>query len=73
MSDQSPAKMPKTPRAEHGTPTEVSWGDGTGRQPYANRGPEEAEQTTGGEASAGDRGELSGRNLEQLEQVRKKP
>jgi hypothetical protein len=34
----------------------------------------EAEQTGGGdEFPAGDRGELSGRNLEQQEAVRKKP
>jgi hypothetical protein len=73
MSDRSPDRKPKAPRAEHGTPTEVSWGDGTGRQPYANRGPKEADQTAGGEVSVGDRGELSGRNLEQMEQVRKLP
>lgn len=73
MSDPSPGKGPTTGKAEHGTPTEVSWGDGTGRQPYANQGPVEGEPTAGGEASEGDRGELSGRNLEQLEQVKKKP
>jgi hypothetical protein len=59
--------------AEHGTPSEVSWNGGAGRQPYANQGPREAEQTGGGEFSEGNRGELSGRNLEQLERVKKKP
>jgi hypothetical protein len=73
MSDKSPGESPKTDKAEHGTPSEVSWDDGAGRQPYANQGSKEAEQTSGGEASEGDRGELSGRNLEQLEQVKKKP
>lgn len=73
MSNQSPGRSPKEGKAEHGTPSEVSWDDGAGRQPYANQGPEEAEQTAGGEVAEGDRGELSGRNLEQLEQVKKKP
>jgi len=73
MSTDSSGKSPKTGKAEHGTPTEVTWDDGAGRQPYANQGPEEAGRAPGGEVSEGDRGELSGRNLEQFEQVRKKP
>ena len=73
MSTDSPGNKPKAGKAEHGTPSEVSWDDGAGRQPYANQGPEEARPTRGGEAREGDRGELSGRNLEQLEQVRKMP
>lgn len=73
MSDPSAGKNPKGPKAQHGTPSEVSWGDGKGRQPYANRGPVEGEPSAAPEAESGDRGELSGRNLEQLEQVRKKP
>ena len=72
MSNDSPGS-PKAGKAEHGTPSEVSWDDGAGRQPYANQGPQEAEQTSGGEAQEGDRGERSGRNLEQLEQVKKMP
>jgi hypothetical protein len=68
-----PAGHGGRPKAEHGTPSEVSWNGGTGRQPYANQGPEEAGETGGGEFPAGDRGELSGRNQEQLDQVRKKP
>jgi hypothetical protein len=73
MSNEASGKTPNANKAEHGTPSEVSWDDGAGRQPYANQGPEEAEQTGGGEFSEGDRGKLSGRNLEQLEQVKKKP
>jgi hypothetical protein len=73
VSTDSPGKSPKTGKAEHGTPSEVSWDDGSGHQPYANQGPEEAGPATGGEVIEGDRGELSGRNLEQFEQVRKKP
>jgi hypothetical protein len=65
----SPADQPK---AAHGTPSEVSWDGGAGRQPYANQGEEEAEEAGGGdEFPAGDRGELSGRTHEQLEAVRK--
>jgi hypothetical protein len=73
MSADSPGGNTKTQKGEHGTPTEVSWDDGAGRQPYANQGPQEAGRTPGGEVSEGDRGELSGRNREQFEQVRKKP
>jgi hypothetical protein len=44
-------------------------------QPYANRGPEDESTEPRGyeETSEGDRGELSGRNLEQLEQTRTRP
>jgi len=73
MSDHPTDKASK-PRAGHGTPSEVSWDGGAGRQPYANQGAEEAGQTgRGDEFPAGDRGELSGRNQEQFEEVRKKP
>ena len=43
-------------------------------QPYANRGTEDKSTEPGaGEYVEGDRGEASGRNLEQLEQAKKKP
>ncbi len=73
MSADVPAKSPEADKAGHGTPSEVSWDDGAGRQPYANQGAEEAGPATGDEAQEGDRGDKSGRNLEQLEQVKKKP
>lgn len=73
MSADPPGESSKKGKAEHGTPTEVSWDDGAGHQPYANQGPEEAGPNPASEVSEGDRGELSGRNLEQLEQVKKKP
>lgn len=74
MSRPPANQGPETGKAEHGPRTEVSWDSGDGRQPYANRGEEEAGLPgAGDEFSEGDRGELSGRNLEQLEQVRKKP
>lgn len=74
MSTKAPGATPESGKARHGTPSEVSWDGGAGRQPYANQGEEEAEETGGGdEFPGGDRGELSGRNLEQLDEVRKKP
>ena len=73
MSTDAPGQNPKAGKAEHGAPSEVSWDDGAGRQPYATQGPEEARPTFGGHDREGDRGERSGRNLEQLEQVRRKP
>lgn len=61
-------------KAEHGAPSELTWRSGAGRQPYANQGPEAAAQHNGGEEfSAGDRDQLSGRNLEQLERVKRRP
>lgn len=72
MSD-NPTDKDNRPRGKHGTPSEVSWDGGAGRQPYANQGSEEADETGGGKFPGGDRGELSGRNLEQLDAVRKKP
>ena len=43
-------------------------------QPYANRGTEDKSTEPGaGEYAEGDRGDASGRNLEQLEQAKRKP
>ena len=61
-------------KAGHGASTEVTWNEGQGRQPYANQGDEEAGPAGGAdEFTAGDRGDLSGRTQEQLEQVKKLP
>jgi hypothetical protein len=73
MSQKHPGKDPKSPRAQHGTSSEVRWNGGKGRQPYANQGMEEAGEPGGTAFAEGDRHELSGRNLDQLEQVRRKP
>lgn len=73
MSNQAPGKGPASGKAEHGAPSEVTWDSGAGRQPYANQGTREGESTGGHEFAEGDRGKLSGRNQEQLEQVKKKP
>ena len=60
--------------AEHGSRTEVNWKTGKGRQPYPNQEPEVAGPPNGGdEFPAGDRGDLSGRNLDQLEEAKRKP
>jgi hypothetical protein len=72
MSTNASGKGPQAGKAEHGAPSEVTWESGKGRQPYANQEAGGA-GSHGGEFAEGDRGELSGRNQEQLEQVRKKP
>lgn len=74
MNTTAPGEKPEKPKADHGPRNEVSWDGGTGRQPYANQGPEElTDPLASQESPEGDRGELSGRNLEQLEQVKGKP
>ena len=59
--------------AKHGYRNEVSWDGGKGRQPYANQGSVEQDTSAAAEAEAGDRGDASGRNLDQLEAVKQKP
>lgn len=73
-SNKAPGEERGDGQASHGGRTEVNWDQGKGRQPYANQGREEAGPPNGGdEFEAGDRGELSGRNLEQLAEVTRKP
>jgi len=67
------SKNDNRPKAEHGTSSEVTWDQGRGRQPYSNQGPVEADESGPGEIPEGNRGEASGRNAEQLDQVRKMP
>ncbi|MBE7369264.1 hypothetical protein [Ramlibacter pallidus] len=59
--------------AKHGYRNEVSWDGGKGAQPYANQGSEEQGPASAREHEAGNRGDASGRNLEQLEDVKRKP
>jgi hypothetical protein len=73
MKDTREADSRASERAAHGGRTEVNWDGGKGRQRYANQGDREAPPPAGTEAEAGDRGDASGRNLEQLEQVKKLP
>jgi hypothetical protein len=65
----------KDTKAAHGPRNEVSWEGGSGRQPYANQGETESEAAVPGaeEVAEGNRGELSGRNREQLDEARRKP
>ncbi|MDB5861426.1 MAG: hypothetical protein JWQ76_5115 [Ramlibacter sp.] len=60
-------------KAEHGPQSEVTWDGGKGRQPYANQGEEEHSSGGAAEEEGGNRGDASGRNLEQLEQVKELP
>jgi hypothetical protein len=74
MSDPNSDKDGEAPKAEHGARSEVNWDDGQGSEPYANQGSEETVPPHGDdEFSEGDRGAASGRNLEQLEAVKRKP
>ncbi|MEJ6020699.1 hypothetical protein [Ramlibacter sp. PS4R-6] len=74
VDSDGPVKGDESGKARQGPRTEVTWEGGSGRQPYGNQGPEEAAAPDGGtHVAEGNRGELSGRNLEQLEEARRKP
>lgn len=75
--NQDPPKAPGEAegdgRAVHGPATEVTWDGGKGRQPYENQEPSRETPAAAGEVTAGNRGAASGRNQDQLEQVKRKP
>lgn len=75
MADvRSPGKDDDARKARPGPRSEVTWEGGSGRQPYGNQGDAQSAEPGGAhQVAVGDRGELSGRNLEQLEQARRKP
>lgn len=74
MNESTSGKDAEGAKAEHGARSEVNWEAGQGRQPYENQeGAPESGPAAAHEAVAGDRGAASGRNLEQLEQVKRKP
>lgn len=60
-------------KALHGYRNEVSWDGGQGGQPYTNQGDEELGPASAREYEAGNAGEVAGRNLEQMEAVKRKP
>ena len=61
-------------RAGHGYSNEVRWSTGQGRQPYANQGPQEAEETNCGDKyDSGNRGARSGNTLEQMREAKAIP
>jgi hypothetical protein len=59
--------------AKHGYRNEVSWDGGQGSQPYANQGEQEQGPATAGEAEAGNRGDASGRTIEQMDAAKREP
>lgn len=69
---RSPGEAQGDGGAQHGYRNEVSWDQGRGRQPYANQ--EEAiGPAAAPEAEGGSRGDASGRTIEQLEDLKRKP
>lgn len=70
---KAPGEAEGDGRAAHGYRNEVSWDDGKGRQPYTNRGDQEQGPAAAPEVEAGNAGEAAGRNIEQLEAVKRKP
>lgn len=69
--DDSAPRPPS--KAEHGYRNEVSWSTGKGRQPYANQGEIEAGPAGAPEFEGGERGEHSGKAMDDLERVKQKP
>lgn len=67
------SKPPDAPRAKPGPRNEVTWEGGSGRQPYANQGSHETTASDHHEVVEGNRGEESGRNLDQLEKSKGTP
>ena len=59
-------------KAQHGYRSEVSWDGGQGRQPYTNQ-EEELAPAAAGEFEGGNAGDTAGRNLRDLEEVKRKP
>jgi hypothetical protein len=74
MDEHTSGKDAEAGKAQHGPRSEVNWEGGSGRQPYSNQGATEGAEPDGGDEFAeGDRGERSGRNLEQLDEAKRKP
>lgn len=73
MGSKARGKDPEAARAKHGPRNEVTWEGGSGRQPYANQGPQETTESDNREVAEGNRGAESGRNQEQLDKARGTP
>jgi hypothetical protein len=75
MTIRNPASQDDPTQAKHGPRSEVTWEGGSGRQPYANRGNEEAAEPNAGddEVAEGNRSDRSGVNHDQLAEARRKP
>ena len=72
-SKKGPGEAAGDGMAEHGYRNEVSWDDGKGAQPYANRGEVEQAPDAMPQPEAGNAGEAAGRNVEQLRAAKEKP
>lgn len=73
MEKKAPDQPRPPDKAAHGYRNEVNWNDGEGRHPYANQGETEQPEPGSPEYTEGDRGAHSGENLEQFDQVKRKP
>jgi len=74
VSDNKRRPDQEPPKAQHGPRSEVVWKGGTGRQPYGNQDAEQpADPSAAPEVPEGNRGEASGRNLEQSNKSKGKP
>jgi hypothetical protein len=70
---KTPGEAQGDGQAQHGYRNEVSWDGGKGRQPYTNQGAQEQGPATAGAFEGGDRGDVSGRNADQFDEVAGKP
>jgi len=74
VSDKKRTAERDIAKAKHGPRSEVVWNGGSGHQPYGNQETGEAAQASGAhEFAEGDRGQLSGRNLEQSKKAKGTP
>jgi hypothetical protein len=73
IKHNSPGEARGDGQAQHGYRNEVSWDGGKGRQPYTNQGEQEQGPAAGGTFEGGDRGDVSGRNVDQFDEVSGKP
>lgn len=73
MGSKARGKGPEAGHAKHGPRNEVTWEGGSGRQPYANQGAQETTESDNREVAEGNRGDESGRNIEQLDKARGTP
>ncbi len=70
---KEPGEAARDAEAKHGYRNEVTWDEGKGRQPYANRGDVEQGAEAMPETEAGNAGDAAGRNLEQAREVKEMP
>ena len=75
MKQRNEGKEGEAGQAKHGARSEITWEGGSGRQPYSNRGKEEAAEPNApdDEVAEGNRGDRSGRNVDQLDEAKRKP